>query len=185
MIPEIGHFALILGVLLAAILGTLPLIGAARNIPAWTALARPVAQGQFLFVGLAWVCLAWSFVSNDFSVLNVATNSNSQLPLHYRFAATWGSHEGSILLWVFMLSAWTLAVSLFSRHLPEEMVARVLGVMGAVSAGFLAFMLFTSNPFERLLPAAADGRDQRAHAESRRPPMSAAMAKLKATLSPT
>ncbi len=159
MIPEIGHFALILGLLLAAILGTLPLVGAARNIPAWTGLARPVAQGQFLFVGLAWVCLAWSFVSNDFSVLNVATNSNSQLPVQYRFAATWGSHEGSILLWVFMLSAWTLAVSLFSRHLPDEMVARVLGVMGLVSVGFLLFLLLTSNPFERIFPAPADGRD--------------------------
>src|SRR5512147_2660441 len=159
MIPEIGHFALILALLLAAILGTLPLIGAARRIPAWTGLARPMAQGQFLFIAFAWGCLAFSFVSNDFSVLNVATNSNSQLPVQYRFAATWGSHEGSILLWVFMLGAWTFAVSLFSRHLPEEMVARVLGTMGLVSVGFLLFLLFTSNPFERVFPVPADGRD--------------------------
>ncbi|NDP43090.1 MAG: heme lyase CcmF/NrfE family subunit, partial [Aromatoleum sp.] len=159
MIPEFGHFALILALLLATIQGTLPLIGAAKRIPAWTALARPVAQGQFLFVAFAFGCLAYSFVSNDFSVLNVATNSNSQLPLHYRIAATWGSHEGSMLLWVFMLGIWTVAVTLRSRHLPDEMVARVLGVMGLVSSGFLLFLLLTSNPFERLFPAAADGRD--------------------------
>ena len=159
MIPELGQFALILALLLALMQGTLPIIGAARRIPVWMALARPVAQGQFLFVAIAFGCLAWSFVNNDFSVLNVATNSNSQLPLQYKFAATWGSHEGSMLLWVFMLAAWTLAVTLKSRHLPDEMVARVLGVMGLVSAGFLLFLLLTSNPFERLFPAAADGRD--------------------------
>ncbi|MEO5702067.1 MAG: heme lyase CcmF/NrfE family subunit [Casimicrobiaceae bacterium] len=159
MIPEIGHFALILALLLALVLGTLPLVGAARRIPAWMALARPAAQGHFLFIAIAWACLAFSFMSNDFSVLNVATNSNSQLPLQYRFAATWGSHEGSILLWVFMLAAWTIAVSLFSRRLPDEMVVRVLGVMGIVSAGFLLFLLLTSNPFDRIFPAPADGRD--------------------------
>ena len=159
MIPEIGHFALILALLLALILGTLPLIGVARGIPPWTALARPVARGHALFVVLAWCCLAYSFVSNDFSVLNVATNSNSQLPVQYRFAATWGSHEGSILLWVFMLAMWTLAVSVFSRHLPDEMVARVLAVMGLISVGFLLFLLLTSNPFQRVFPAPEDGRD--------------------------
>ncbi len=159
MIPEIGHFSLILALLLALIQGTLPIVGAARGVPEWMGLARPAARGQFVFVAIAFACLAWSFLANDFSVLNVATNSNSQLPLHYRFAATWGSHEGSLLLWVLMLTVWTLAVTLFSRHLPEELVARVLGVMGLVSAGFLLFLLFTSNPFERLFPAAADGRD--------------------------
>ena len=128
MIPELGHFSLILALLIALVLGTLPLIGATRRIPAWMALARPVARGQFVFVATAWLCLAYSFVTSDFSVLNVATNSNSQLPVYYRFAATWGSHEGSMTLWVFMLSIWTLAVSLKSRHLPDEMVARVLGV---------------------------------------------------------
>ena len=159
MIPEIGQFALILALLLALTQGVLPIFGAARAIPAWIRVARPAAQGQFVFVAIAFGCLAWSFVNNDFSVLNVATNSNSQLPLHYRFAATWGSHEGSLLLWVLMLNVWTVAVTVFSRHLPEETVARVLGVMGLVSVGFLLFMLLTSNPFERLFPAAADGRD--------------------------
>src|SRR5512147_2767594 len=159
MIPELGHFALILALLLALVLGTLPIVGAARGIPAWTTLARPVAGGGALFVVAAWLCLAYSFIVSDFSVLNVAQNSNSQLPVYYRFAATWGSHEGWMLLWVFMLAIWTLAVSLRSRHLPDEMVARVLGVMGLVSFGFLLFMLLTSNPFERLLPAAPDGRD--------------------------
>src|SRR5450759_4831505 len=159
MIPEIGQFALILALLLALTQGVLPIFGAARAIPAWIRVARPAAQGQFVFVAIAFGCLAWSFVNNDFSVLNVATNSNSQLPLHYRFAATWGSHEGSLLLWVLMLNVWTVAVTVFSRHLPEETVARVLGVMGLVSVGFLLFMLLTSTPFDRLFPAAADGRD--------------------------
>ena len=159
MIPELGNFALILALLLSVVLGTLPIIGAARNIPAWTALARPVAQGMSLFVGVAWGCLVYVFMVSDFSVLNVATNSNSQLPAYYRFAATWGSHEGSMLLWVFMLAFWTLAVSLKSRHLPDDMVARVLGVMGLVTFGFLLFMLLTSNPFDRLFPVPADGRD--------------------------
>src|SRR3954471_6606854 len=159
MVPEIGQFALILALLLAFTQGVLPIVGAARGNAAWMALARPAAQGQFTFVAIAFGCLAWSFVQNDFSVLNVATNSNSQLPIQYRLAATWGSHEGSLLLWVLMLNVWTVAVTVFSRHLPEEMSARVIGVMGLISVGFLLFMLLTSNPFERLFPAAADGRD--------------------------
>lgn len=159
MIPELGNFALILALLLALTQGTLPIIGAARGIPSWIALARPVVQGQFVFLAIAFGCLAYSFVNNDFSVMNVARNSNSDLPAHYRFAASWGSHEGSLLLWVFMLSAWSVAVSVFSRHLPDEMVARVLGVMGLVSVGFILFLLVTSNPFDRLLPAALEGND--------------------------
>src|SRR5213083_2646938 len=159
MIPEIGQLALILALLLAAAQATLPLIGVARRVPAWVALARSAAQGQFLFIAVAFACLAWSFVTNDFSVANVASNSNSRLPVPYRFAATWGSHEGSMLLWVLMLAAWTVAVALFSRHLPEETVARVLGVMAIVSCGFLLFMLLTSNPFERVFPPPPDGRD--------------------------
>jgi cytochrome c-type biogenesis protein CcmF len=159
MVPEIGHFALILALLLALAQGIFPLAGAARGRREWMALARPAARGQFCFVAIAFGCLAWSFMSNDFSVLNVATNSNSELPLHYRFAASWGSHEGSLLLWVLMLTVWTAAVTWRSSHLPEEMVARVLGVMGLVSVGFLLFLLLTSNPFERLIPAAAEGRD--------------------------
>ncbi|SET47845.1 cytochrome c-type biogenesis protein CcmF [Nitrosospira multiformis] len=159
MIPELGNFALILALLLALIQGTLPIIGAARGIPSWIALARPVVQGQFVFVAIAFFCLAYSFVNSDFSVVNVAQNSNSNLPLQYRFAATWGSHEGSLLLWTFMLACWSVAVSVFSKHLPNDMVARVLGVMGLVSVGFLIFMLFTSNPFERMLPGAMEGSD--------------------------
>src|SRR5262245_38128730 len=107
MIPELGHFSLILALSLALVQAVLPIVGAARRIPEWMALARPAARGQFVFVAIAFACLAWSFATNDFSVLNVATNSNSQLPLHYRIAATWGSHEGSLLLWVLMLGVWT------------------------------------------------------------------------------
>src|SRR6185503_11706519 len=150
MIPEIGQFALILALAVGIIVAIVPQIGAARDIPQMIAVAKPAAQVQFLFVLIAFACLAYSFINNDFSVLNVATNSNSQLPLHYRLAASWGSHEGSLLLWALMLSLWTAAVSLFSRHLPEEMVARVLSVMGIISVGFLLFMLLTSNPFTRL-----------------------------------
>jgi len=159
MIPELGHFALILALLLALVQGTLPLVGAHQGVREWMALARPVAQGQFVFVVFAWICLAYSFVNSDFSVLNVATNSNSLLPLPYKIAASWGSHEGSMLLWVLMLATWGVAVSLFSRHLPDEMVSRVLGVMGLVAAGFILFILVTSDPFERLFPAAQEGRD--------------------------
>ena len=159
MIPELGQFALIVALAIALAQAALSLTGAARGTPGFMAVARPAAQGLFVFVAFAFGCLAWSFYSNDFSVLNVATNSNSRLPTAYRIAATWGSHEGSLLLWVLMLSVWMLAVSVFSRSLPEDMVARILGVMGLVAVGFLSFMLFTSNPFERLLPAAAEGHD--------------------------
>src|ERR1700730_16019676 len=159
MIPEIGQIALILALMLAITQATLPLIGAARGIPQLVAMARPTAQAQFIFVAIAFCCLAYSFIYNDFSVLNVATNSNSQLPLQYRLAATWGSHEGSLLLWTFMLTIWMVAVTLFSKHLPDEMIARVLSVMAVISTGFLLFMLLTSNPFQRLLPVPPDGHD--------------------------
>ena len=159
MIPELGHFALILALLVAIAQSTLPLAGAAYGEPRLMALAKPAARAQFLLVVTAFVCLAASFVGNDFSVQNVATNSNSELPLHYRFAATWGSHEGSLLLWTLMLAGWTFAVSLFSRHLPPVLLARVIAVMGWVSVGFLLFLLFTSNPFDRLVPPASEGRD--------------------------
>jgi len=159
MIPEVGQFALILALMLAVTQATLPLIGAARGIPQFVNVARPAAQAQFIFVAIAFGCLAYSFISNDFSVLNVATNSNSLLPLHYRLAATWGSHEGSLLLWVFMLTIWMVAVTLFSNHLPDEMVARVLSVMAVISTGFLLFLLLTSNPFVRQFPVPPDGRD--------------------------
>jgi cytochrome c-type biogenesis protein CcmF len=159
MIPEIGQFALIVALLLAITQASLPMIGAARGHRSWMAVAVPAAQAQFIFVAIAFSCLAYSFISSDFSVFNVFTNSNSRLPLHYRLAATWGSHEGSLLLWTFMLALWTVAVTLFSRHLPEDMLARVVSVMGTISVGFLLFMLLTSNPFIRLIPAAPDGRD--------------------------
>jgi cytochrome c-type biogenesis protein CcmF len=159
VIPELGHFALVIALALALAQAGLGFTGAATNRHALMSTARPIAIGQFLFVASAFAALAYSFVSSDFSVLNVATNSNSKLPTAYRFAATWGSHEGSMLLWTLMLAGWTFAVAIFSRHLPERLVARVIGVMGLVSAGFLLFMLLTSNPFERLLPAADDGRD--------------------------
>jgi len=159
MIPELGLFAIIVATMVAISQAFFSLVGAARGNRQWMSVARPAAYMQFLLVATAFACLAYSFVSNDFSVLNVASNSNSQLPWYYRLAATWGSHEGSLLLWVFMLSGWMAAVSTFSRRVPTDMVARILGVMALVSVGFFLFMLLTSNPFERLLPPAPDGRD--------------------------
>lgn len=159
MIPELGHFALIVALLLALTQGFLPLVGAHRGNATLMGVARPAAQGQFVFVAFAFGCLAWSFLNNDFSVENVARNSFSQLPEIYRFTATWGSHEGSLLLWTLILSFWTVAVTVFSRHLPEDMASRVIGVMGLISVGFLAFMLVTSNPFLRLIPVPPDGSD--------------------------
>ncbi len=159
MIPELGHFSLIVALMLALIQGILPMVGAARNNAVLMGIARPVAVGQFVFVAFAFGALAYAFLASDFSVKYVAMNSNSHLPAHYRFAAVWGGHEGSILLWTFLLTVWTVAVAQFSKHLPQEMVARVLGIMGLISTGFLLFMLFVSNPFVRLLPGAPDGND--------------------------
>ena len=159
MIPELGHFALILALCLALTQSIVPLIGAARGIPSWIGLAWPAARAQFAAVVLSYAALTWAFLSHDFSVLYTAENSNSALPLLYRLSAVWGGHEGSLLLWALVLASWTLAVSYFSRSLPRVFAARVLAVMGLVSVGFLLFMLLTSNPFERLLPAPADGRD--------------------------
>ncbi len=162
MIPEIGNFCLMLALCLALIQGVFPIAGSFcdhEHGARWMALARPAAAGQCLFVTIAFICLVYSFIANDFSVSYVAANSNSTLPIYYRIAGTWGGHEGSLLLWVQMLVLWTFAVALFSRQLPNETVARVLGVMGLISVGFLCFMLFTSNPFERLLPGALNGRD--------------------------
>ncbi|HEC19922.1 MAG TPA: heme lyase CcmF/NrfE family subunit [Gammaproteobacteria bacterium] len=159
MIPEIGHFALIMALCVAMVQGVVSIGGAQLGIRSWMALARPAAQAQFIFVVVAFGCLMYAFINNDFSVKYVATVSNSMLPIQYRIAAIWGGHEGSLLLWALLLSVWTLAVARFSRNLPLDMVSRVIGVMGLISVGFLLFMLFTSNPFDRLLPAAADGRD--------------------------
>ena len=159
MIPELGHLFLFFALAVALAQGVLPLVGAQRGQVGWMALARPLAQWQGLFIFIAFVLLAASFVRNDFSVLYVASNSNSALPLAYRLAAVWGGHEGSLLLWVLMLNIWTVAVARFSARLPLPFVARILAVMGLVSVGFMLFMLLTSNPFDRLIPAAADGRD--------------------------
>jgi cytochrome c-type biogenesis protein CcmF len=159
MIPELANFAIMLALCLALLQGIFPILGSFRGNQRWMALARPLAAGQCLFVTFSFSCLIYAFVTNDFSVKYVASNSNSLLPVYYRVAGAWGGHEGSLLLWSLMLSLWTYAVAMLSRQLPDETVARVLGVMGLVSVGFLTFMLFTSNPFDRLLPAAADGRD--------------------------
>ena len=159
MIPELGHLCLFFALAVAIAQGVLPLVGAQRGQAGWMVLARPLAHWQALFIVAAFVLLAASFVRNDFSVLYVASNSNSALPLPYRLAAVWGGHEGSLLLWVLMLNIWTVAVARFSARLPLPFAARILAVMGLVSVGFLLFMLLTSNPFDRLIPAAADGRD--------------------------
>ena len=159
MIPELGHFALWLALGVSLVLGTLPMAGAARGRADWMMLARPSARVLFVLVAFAFACLAAAFAGNDFSVLYVASNSNRLLPLHYRLSAVWGGHEGSILLWLLMLTFWATAVAQFSKHLPDELLARILAVMGWLSFGFLLFILTTSNPFDRLFPAALEGRD--------------------------
>ncbi|MFZ2649133.1 MAG: heme lyase CcmF/NrfE family subunit [Burkholderiaceae bacterium] len=159
MIPELGHFALWLALGVSLVLGVVPMMGSARGRGDWMALARPTTTLLFVLVMLSFLCLVASFVRHDFSVLYVASNSNSLLPLPYRIAGVWGGHEGSLLLWVLMLCVWMLAVARFSAHLPTAVLARILAVMGLVTLGFLLFMLLTSNPFDRLWPAAPDGRD--------------------------
>ena len=159
MIPEVGHFALIVALSLALVQTVLPIWGAQTRTFQWMAVAKPAARGQFFFILVSYICLTYSFIINDFSVLYVANNSNTALPLHYRISAVWGAHEGSLLLWVLMLGVWTYAVTVFSASLPKDMVARVLGVMGFVSIGFLLFTLLTSNPFERIFPVPVEGRD--------------------------
>jgi c-type cytochrome biogenesis protein CcmF len=159
MLPELGQVLLVLALLVALLQAVLPIAGAQRGNAAWMAVARPASFAQLALVAGAFALLTYAFVSQDFSVRYVATNSNSLLPLVYRYTAVWGSHEGSLLLWTLVLACWNGAVALFSRRLPEPVMARVLGVMGIVAFGFLAFLIFTSNPFERLIPAAAEGRD--------------------------
>ncbi|CAB3940652.1 MULTISPECIES: heme lyase CcmF/NrfE family subunit [Pseudomonadota] len=159
MIPEIGHLALIAALFVALAQGVLALAGAARANLTWIAFARPAARTQFLLVIVGFTALTWAFVAKDYSVAYVAQNSNSQLPLGYRMAAVWGGHEGSLLLWLLMQTGWAYAVSRLSKQLPDAMVARVLGVLGLVTAGFLLFVLLTSNPFERLFPVPQDGWD--------------------------
>ncbi len=159
MIPELGHLALILALCLALAQAGFALAGAHWRREEWMAVARPAVAGQFVFVALAFACLVAAFLGHDFSVAYVAQNSNSALPAYYRVAAVWGAHEGSLLLWILILSVWSVAVAAFSRSLPAPFLSRVLGVLGLVSAGFMTFTLATSNPFLRLQPAAADGND--------------------------
>ena len=159
MIPELGHVALIVALILALIQSSIPVIGAHKGIDAWVVLARPVTRAQLLFMLVSYGCLTWAFLEHDFSVRYVAQNSNTELPTPYLISGVWGAHEGSLLLWALTLSVWAGAVSLFSRSVPDQMLARVLGVMGMVNVGFLLFMLLTSNPFERLPNPPMEGRD--------------------------
>ena len=159
MIPELGHFALIIAFAITIVQSVVPLIGAAKNNASLMSMARPAALTQLLFVGLAYAALTHAFIVHDFSVLYVSQHSNLVQPLMYRISGVWGSHEGSLLLWSLILSIWTVAVAVYSRNLPEILMARVLSVMAMISTGFLAFMLFTSNPFERIFPMPADGSE--------------------------
>ncbi|MDQ7091670.1 MAG: heme lyase CcmF/NrfE family subunit [Methylococcales bacterium] len=160
MIPEIGEFALILSMCLSAVLAVVPLYGTMTHNPLWMNYGKPLVKGQFLFLSISMICLGYSFSIDDFSVAYVANHSNSQLPMQFKISAIWGGHEGSLLLWAFILSGWTLAVSFFSRTLPLDMLARVLSVMGMIAVGFISFLLFTSSPFGRYLPRfPKDGAD--------------------------
>ncbi len=159
MIPEIGNFSLIIALAIAFILAFLPMIGAQRNNIQLMEFSRYAVVAQFFFILVAFVALAYSFVIDDFSVRYVASNSNSALPTMFKISAVWGAHEGSFLLWLLILSLWTVAVAFFSKSLPIPMTSRVLAVMGMLSVGFLLFVIFTSNPFERLFPAPMDGKD--------------------------
>ena len=158
MIPEIGHFALILALCLAIIQGVVPLLGAQKKISSWVEVAAPAALGQTLFIMISFACLTYAFLVDDFSVGYAARQSNTELPIMYKISSVWGGHEGSLLLWTMFLAMWTAAVALFSRAMPLIMRGRVIAVMGLVSVGFLLFMLLTSNPFDRMFPAAVEGR---------------------------
>ena len=157
MIAELGHFALILAVVVAAVQGTVPLIGAQRGTDSWIAVARPAAAAQFGFVAMAFAALTYSFVTSDFSVITVAQSSHSLKPLLYKITGVWGNHEGSLLLWILILSGFGAAVALFGTNLPPGLRARVLAVQALIGVGFLSFILLTSNPFARILPAPLEG----------------------------
>lgn len=160
MVPELGHFSLILSFCLCVILGTLPLVGASTGNRLWIGLARPLTAGVFVFLTLSLLVLGYSFVTDDFSVRFVAQHSNTLLPIQYKITAVWGGHEGSFLFWTWMLAGWMLAVSIFSKAMPDDFVARVLGIMGLIGAGYTLFMIATSNPFDRVLPLSpVDGAD--------------------------
>ncbi len=152
MVPELGHYALILALCLAVCQAALPLWGSFTGNRVWMASSRSLATGQFVFVAFAFACLTYSFLHDDFSVVYVANQSNTLLPDQYKVSAVWGGHEGSLLLWVLILCGWSLSVAAFSKEMPLEMVSRVLSVMAMVGVGFLSFVLLTSNPFDRHLP---------------------------------
>src|SRR5438552_11856188 len=153
MITEIGHFALIVALCVAVLQASLPLYGAARGDAALTAWARPAALAQFLFVAIAFFALMYAYAVSDFSLVNVANNSNSMKPLVYKLSGVWSNHEGSMLLWVFILALFGAAVAAFGHNLPPSLRARVLAVQAMVGVGFLLFILWTLNPFTRLWPA--------------------------------
>ncbi len=157
MITELGHYALVLALGLSIVQSTLPFWGASRNDPQLMALAPSAAIGQFIFMVLAFAALVYAFAVSDFSVINVATNSHSSKPMIFKIAASWGNHEGSMVFWILILAFYGALVAIFGRNLPPAFKARVLGVQGLISVGFLTFTLFTSNPFERLIPAPIDG----------------------------
>lgn len=158
--PELGLFSLILALCMAGLQFILPFAGLLKQNTLWMRSARPIALGQSFFISLSFIFLLYAFIQDDFSVAYVAHNSNASLPLIYKISALWGGHEGSLLLWIFLFSLWTITVSLTSRHLPLPFLTRVLIVLGMISFGFLLFLLTTSNPFARLLPQyPVDGRD--------------------------
>ena len=160
MIAELGNYALALSLAIAILLAIFPLWGAEKGSVQLMSLARPMTYGLFVVLTFSFGALFYLFAVNDFSVQYVVNNSNTTLPIYYRLSAVWGSHEGSLLLWIWLLSLWSAAVALFSKHLPQEATARVLGIMGIISIGFLLFMLFTSNPFNRTFPEfPVDGKE--------------------------
>ncbi|MCA8906925.1 MAG: cytochrome c biogenesis protein CcsA, partial [Rhodospirillaceae bacterium] len=159
MIPELGHYALVLALVLATVQMVVPMVGAANNDAGWMAVGPPAAVAQALTVLLAFLALMYAYIVSDFTVLNVVENSHSAKPLLYKITGVWGNHEGSMLLWLLMLALFGAMVALFGRQLPATLKARVLGVQGAIGVGFLMFILFTSNPFLRVDPPPLDGND--------------------------
>ena len=157
MITELGHMALILALCVALVQSTVPMLGAARGRPGWMAVGRNTALVQFSLVALAMAALMHAYITSDFSVINVVQNSHTDKPLLYKVTGVWGNHEGSMLLWIFMLSLCGAALALFSGNLPPDLRARVLSVQGMIAVGFLIFILFTSNPFLRMWPPAPNG----------------------------
>ena len=160
MIPELGNFSFIVGLMFAIALGVVPLVGVAQNNLSLIRYARPLTFGMFFFAAVSYGLLTYSFITDDFSVAYIAHQSNTELPIQYKIAAVFGGHEGSLLFWVLTLCAWTLALAATSRQLEEAFVARVLSILGLVAAGFFLFTLLTSNPFDRiLLDIPTQGRD--------------------------